>query len=96
VLTWISLGDVARNKYYEFESTTQNRRAKIPAQKKAAVLLEQMQAFDVNDVPGSLTRLARASHQVRVQQHQAGFHDRDDRGGDERDGSPPTRRRREG
>jgi hypothetical protein len=71
----VDSGDVARNKFNEFSSVTQNRRAKSPAQKKADVLKEQMRRFDMNDVPRSLTRLAGASHQVHVQQRPAGFHD---------------------
>jgi hypothetical protein len=65
------LGEAARQKFTEFASKTQNRRALGASQKKANKLVEMMHDFDTNNVPKSLTALARASQKVKVVTHPA-------------------------
>jgi hypothetical protein len=60
------LGEASVQKYNEVTSMTQNRRSMGPAQKRANALKAAMRSFDVNNIPKSLTDLARASHGVRT------------------------------
>ena len=59
------LGDVARHKYNELISVTQNRRAKSESKKATDKLKAQIAEFDENNIPKSMVKLARASHKVK-------------------------------